>query len=131
MHLVAEDTFERLGQFAGKVLEKLREVRLQPRDRMIAATDKKQEQMRMRRDAACSENAQGFAEAGRAFAGKNAAQGILMNMRIARDVATSSAAGFDGGQKQPGEVGANLLFGKERHVGHRRILISRGDRLTG
>src|SRR3546814_2943062 len=28
-------------------------------------------------------------------------------------------------------VGANLLFGKERHVGHRRILISRGDRLTG
>src|SRR3546814_3574021 len=44
---------------------------------MIAATNKKQEQMRMRRDAACSENAQGFAEAGRAFAGKNAAQGIL------------------------------------------------------
>src|SRR3546814_16059837 len=81
MHLVAEDTFERLGQFAGKVLEKLREVRLQPRDRMIAATDKKQEQMRMRRDAACSENAQGFAEAGRALAGKNAAQGLLMNLR--------------------------------------------------
>src|SRR3546814_13123732 len=98
---------------------------------MIAATDKKQEQMRMRRDAACSENAQGFAEAGRAFAGKNAAQGILMNLRIARDVATSSAAGFDGGQKQTGEVGANLLFGKERHVGHRRLLIYRGERLTG
>src|SRR3546814_19406341 len=97
---------------------------------MIAATDKKQEQMRMRRDAACSENAQGFAEAGRAFAGKNAAQGILMNLRIARDVATSSAAGFDGGQKPPGEVGANLLFGTERHVGHGAILLSREDRTT-
>src|SRR3546814_16979634 len=100
MHLVAEDTFERLGQFAGKVLEQLREVRLQPRDRMIAATDKKQEQMRMRRDAACSENAQGFAEAGRAFAGTNAAQGIIMNLRITRDVPTSSAAGLERGRSE-------------------------------
>src|SRR3546814_5629992 len=54
-----------------------------------------------------------------------------MDLRVARDVAAGTAAGFDSGQKQPGEVGANLLFCKERHVGHRRILISRGDRLTG
>jgi hypothetical protein len=54
-----------------------------------------------------------------------------MDLRVASDVAAGTAAGFDGGQKQPGEVGANLLFGKERHVGHRRILISRSDGLTG
>ena len=30
-----------------------------------------------------------------------------------------------------GEVCANLLFGKERHVGHRRILSRVGDRLEG
>ncbi|WP_182849647.1 hypothetical protein [Pelagerythrobacter aerophilus] len=67
----------------------------------------------------------------RAFTGKDAAQGILMDLRVARDVAACTAAGFDGCQKQPGKVGANLLFGKERHVGHRRILISGGDRTTG
>ncbi|MBX7487705.1 MULTISPECIES: hypothetical protein [Sphingomonadales] len=129
--LVTQDTLESRGQLTGKVLEELREVRLQPRDCVIAATDQKQEQVRVRRDAACGENAQGFAEAGRAFAGKDAAQGILMDLRVTRDIAAGTAAGFDSGQKKPGEVRANLLFGKERHVGHRRILISRSDRLTG
>src|SRR3546814_3719076 len=98
---------------------------------MIAAADEEQKQVCVRRDAARSKNAQGFTEAGRACAGKDAAQSIFMDLRVARDVAAGTAAGFDSGQKQPGEVGVNLLFGKERHVVHRRILISRGDRLTG
>lgn len=84
---------------------------MQPRNRVIAAADEEQEQVCVRRDAARGKNAQGFAEAGRAFARKNTAQGILMDLRVASDVAAGTAAGFDGGQKQPGEVGANLLFG--------------------
>ena len=39
--------------------------------------------METRRDAARGKNAQGFAEAGRAFARKNTAQGILMDLRVA------------------------------------------------
>ena len=98
MHLIAQDTLERRRQFAGKVLEELREVRLQLRNRVIAAADEEQKQMCVRRDAACGKNAQGFTEAGRAFAGKDAAQGILMDLRVARDVAAGPSAGFNGSQ---------------------------------
>ncbi len=54
-----------------------------------------------------------------------------MNLRVARDIAASPTAGLDCGKQQPGEIGANLLFGKERHVGHRWILSCVGDRLDG
>ena len=39
MDLVAQNTLERGRQFSGKVLEELREVRLQPRNRVIAAAN--------------------------------------------------------------------------------------------
>src|SRR3546814_16226486 len=78
VNLVAQDTLERRGQFAGKVLEELREVRLQPRDRMIAAADEEQKQVCVRRDAARSKNAQGSTEAGRAFDATDAAPHLFM-----------------------------------------------------
>ena len=104
---------------------------MQPCNRVIAAADKEQEQVRMRSDLACSKNAQGFAEAGRAFACKDPAQGILMDLSFARNVAARASAGLDGCQKQPGEVGADLLFSKECSISHRRFLISGSGRLTG
>ena len=79
---------------------------------MIAAADEKQQQVRVRRDAARCKNAQGFAEAGRPFAGKDAAQGILVDLRVARDVAACTTAAFDSGQKQPREVGASARMAK-------------------
>ncbi len=39
VNLVAQDTLKCRGQFAGKVLEELREIRLQPGNRVIAAAD--------------------------------------------------------------------------------------------
>lgn len=116
--LVAQDAFERRWQLAGEVLEELREIRLQPGNRMIATADEEQQDMGLRSNAARGKNSQGFAEAGRALACQHTAQRILMYLRVARDVAARPATGLDCGKQQPGEIGANLLFGKERHVGH-------------
>jgi hypothetical protein len=98
---------------------------------MIAAADEEQQDMGLGGNAARGKNAQGLAKAGRALACQNTAQGVLMNLRVARDIAARPAAGPDCGKQEPGEVCANLLFGKERHVGHRRILSRVGDRLDG
>src|SRR3546814_18796438 len=86
VNLVAQDPLERRGQFAGKVLEELREVRLPPRARMIAAADEEQKQECVRRDSARSTNAQGLTEAGRVFSGRDPAQSVSMERRAAPEV---------------------------------------------
>src|SRR3546814_17887094 len=70
VNLVAQDTLERRGQFAGKVLEELREVRLQPRERLIDAADDEQKQVCVWRAAARSQNEKDFTQAARASAGQ-------------------------------------------------------------